>query len=293
MSFQVHLIDGTYELFRHFFAVPSRKTGAGAEVGALRGVLGSVIGLLEEGATHLAVATDHVIPSCRNDLWDGYKDGSEVDSEIVEQFEPLEEGLRALGVEVWPMVEFEADDALAAGAVMASADSRVNQVLICTPDKDLAQCVGGKVFQWDRRKNLLLDSEEVKKKYGVSPSSIPDYLALVGDSADGFPGLAGWGQKSSATLLDRYGSIELIPDESQQWDVTVRSSGSLAATLAEHRNEAMLFKRLATVRLDAPVAKSIEVLEWRQPEPNFEEFCISNRMEALVSRTRNLLIDRA
>ena len=150
------------------------------------------------------MATDHVIPSFRNDLWDGYKDGSEVDSEIVEQFEPLEEGLRALGVEVWPMVEFEADDALAAGAVMASADSRVNQVLICTPDKDLAQCVGGKVFQWDRRKNLLLDSEEVKKKYGVSPSSIPDYLALVGDSADGFPGLAGSVSYTHLTLPTIY-----------------------------------------------------------------------------------------
>ena len=293
MSFQVHLIDGTYELFRHFFAVPSRKTEAGAEVGALRGVLSSVISLLEQGATHLAVATDQVIPSFRNDLWAGYKDGSEVDPEIAEQFAPLEEGLRALGVEVWPMVEFEADDALAAGAALMSADPRVKEVLICTPDKDLAQCVGGKVFQWDRRKNLLFDSDGVRDKYGVLPESIPDYLALVGDSADGFPGLKGWGQKSSATVLDRYGSLELIPDDSEEWDVTVRSSRVLAATLTAHREEAMLFKKLATVRLDAPVAKSLEDLEWQRPAPNFEEFCISNRMEPLVLRTQKLVTDRA
>jgi 5'-3' exonuclease len=191
------------------------------------------------------------------------------------------------------MVEFEADDALAAGAALASADPRVEQVLICTPDKDLAQCVGGKVFQWDRRKDLLFDSEGVRNKYGVSPSSIPDYLALVGDSADGFPGLKGWGQKSSATLLDRYGSLELIPDESEEWDVTVRSSGALAATLAEHREEAMLFKKLATVRLDAPVAKSVTALEWQRPGPNFEKFCVDNRMDGLVSRTQKLVTDRA
>ena len=292
MSFQVHLIDGTYELFRHFYAVPSRKTGTGSEVGALRGVLSSVISLLEQGATHLAVATDHVIPSFRNDLWPGYKDGSEVDPEIAEQFAPLEEGLRALGIEVWPMVEFEADDALAAGAAMAAADTRVDKVLICTPDKDLAQCVGEKVFQWDRRKDFVFDRTEVHNKYGVFPSAIPDYLALVGDSADGFPGLAGWGQKSSAILLNRYGSIELIPNESEEWDVTVRSSRALAATLAEHRDDAMLFKKLATVRRDAPVAKSVEDLEWQQPAPNFEEFCLSNRMELLVTRTQKLLAHR-
>ncbi|MEG3596030.1 MAG: 5'-3' exonuclease H3TH domain-containing protein, partial [Actinomycetota bacterium] len=209
-----------------------------------------------------------------------------------EQFEPLEEGLRALGVEVWPMIEFEADDALAAGAVMASADARVSKVLICTPDKDLAQCVGGKVFQWDRRKDFVFDSSEVHNKYGVFPSSIPDYLALVGDSADGFPGLAGWGQKSSATLLNHYGSIEMIPDESDDWDVTIRGGRGLAATLTEHRDRALLFKEIATVRTDAPVAKSVEDLQWKQPAPNFEEFCSNNRMEALVSRIEKLLAHR-
>ena len=292
MSFEVHLIDGTYELFRHFFAVPARKTDAGAEVGAIRGVLSNVISLLEQGATHLAVATDHVIPSFRNDLWPDYKDGSDIDPEIAEQFEPLEEGLRALGVEVWPMIEFEADDALAAGAAMVSADARVSKVLICTPDKDLAQCVGGKVFQWDRRKDFIYDSTEVHNKYGVLPSSIPDYLALVGDSADGFPGLAGWGQKSSAALLNHYGSIEMIPNEIDDWEVTVRAGKTLAVTLAEHREQALLFKEIATVRVDAPIAKSVEDLEWKQPAPNFEEFCTNNRMEPLVSRIENLLAHR-
>ena len=196
MSFEVHLIDGTYELFRHFFAVPSRKTPHGSEIGAVRGVLNSVLNLFEMGATHIAVATDSTITSFRNELWPGYKDGSDIDPLIEEQFDPLEEGLRALGIELWPMSEFEADDALAAGAAMASDDPRVSKVLICTPDKDLAQCVGGKIFQWDRRKDLLLGSQEVEEKYGVSPASIPDYLALVGDSADGFPGISGWGQKS-------------------------------------------------------------------------------------------------
>ena len=179
MSFEVHLIDGTYELFRHFFAVPSRKTPHGSEIGAVRGVLNSVLNLFEMGATHMAVATDSTITSFRNELWPGYKDGSDIDPLIEEQFDPLEEGLRALGIELWPMSEFEADDALAAGAAMASDDPRVSKVLICTPDKDLAQCVGGKIFQWDRRKDLLLGSQEVEEKYGVSPASIPDYLSLI------------------------------------------------------------------------------------------------------------------
>ena len=222
MPIEVLLIDGTYELFRHFFAVPSRRNDSGQEVGALRGVLGSVIGLLEQGATHVAVATDHVISSFRNDLWPGYKDGSDIDPDIAQQFKPLEEGLMALGVQVWPMIEFEADDALAAGAAMASQDDRVHRVLICTPDKDLAQCVGGKVLQWDRRKDLIFDRDAVIKKYSVPPESIPDYLALVGDTADGFPGLSGWGPKSSATILSHYQSIELIPDDFQQWNVAVR-----------------------------------------------------------------------
>ena len=288
MPIEVHLIDGTYELFRHFFAVPSRRTADGQEVGALRGVLGNVIGLLERGVTHLAVATDHVIPSFRNDLWPGYKDGSDTDPEITQQFEPLEEALLALGVEVWSMVEFEADDALAAGAAMASQDDRVDRVLICTPDKDLAQCVGGKVVQWDRRKDLIFDEAAVVEKYGVTPESIPDYLALVGDAADGFPGLSGWGAKSAATVLSRYRSIEMIPDDFEQWDVAVRGGHRLALTLAKQRDLALLFKQIATVSDDAPIAENVDQLRWVGPTAAFEIFCVSNGMESLLPRSREL-----
>ena len=292
MSFEVHLIDGTYELFRHFFAVPSRKTPHGSEIGAVRGVLNSVLNLFEMGATHIAVATDSTITSFRNELWPGYKDGSDIDPLIEEQFDPLEEGLRALGIELWPMSEFEADDALAAGAAMASDDPRVSKVLICTPDKDLAQCVGGKIFQWDRRKDLLLGSQEVEEKYGVSPASIPDYLALVGDSADGFPGLSGWGQKSSSVVLNHYGSIDLIPDRYEEWDIQVRSGASLASRLASDRNLAMLFKEIATVRNDAPVSNTVDALEWSGPAVNFEGFCETNGLEALFARTEKVVADR-
>lgn len=292
MSFEVHLIDGTYELFRHFFAVPSRKTPHGSEIGAVRGVLNSVLNLFEMGATHMAVATDSTITSFRNELWSGYKDGSDIDPLIEEQFDPLEEGLRALGIELWPMSEFEADDALAAGAAMASDDPRVSKVLICTPDKDLAQCVGGKIFQWDRRKDLLLGSQEVEEKYGVSPASIPDYLALVGDSADGFPGLSGWGQKSSSVVLNHYGSIDLIPDRYEEWDIQVRSGASLASRLASDRNLAMLFKEIATVRNDAPVSNTVDALEWSGPTVNFEGFCETNGLEALFARTEKVVADR-
>lgn len=291
MPIDVHLIDGTYELFRHFYALPSRRTDSGQEVAAVRGVLGSILGLLEAGATHLAVATDHTISSFRNDLWAAYKDGSEVDSEIAQQFEPLEKGLQALGIEVWPMVEFEADDALAAGAAMASQDDRVGKVLICTPDKDLAQCVGAKIFQWDRRKDLIFDEDAVIQKYGVTPDSIPDYLALVGDTADGFPGLSGWGPKSSATVLHHYRSIEMIPDDVALWEVTVRGSEKLASTLADQRDLALLFKKIATVRTDAPVANSVDQLAWVGPTAAFEEFCTANRMESLLQRTWKLIAE--
>ncbi|MDG2113033.1 MAG: 5'-3' exonuclease H3TH domain-containing protein, partial [Actinomycetota bacterium] len=248
----VHLIDGTYELFRHYFAVPSRQSSTGVEIGAYRGVLGNVLTLLESGATHVAVATDHVIESFRNDLWPGYKDGSGVELELLVQFGPLEDGLRAMGVAVWPMVEHEADDGMAAGAAMAAADERVEQVLICTVDKDLAQCVGGKVVQWDRRKDVVLDTAGVREKFGVGPESIADYLGLVGDSADGFPGLPGWGAKSTSTVLDRYVHIEDIPLDVGDWDVTVRSGAKLAATLADQLDLALLFRRIATVEVDAP-----------------------------------------
>ncbi len=230
---EVHLLDGTYELFRHYFAVPSYRNSAGEEVGAVRGVLGTVLTMLEDGATHLGVATDHVIESFRNELWPGYKTGAGVDPDLLGQFPLLEEALEALGVRVWAMVDQEADDALAAAAALASADPRVERVLICTPDKDLAQCVvDPRVVQLDRRSGRLFDEAGVREKFGVPPASIPDWLGLVGDSADGFPGLPGWGAKSATTVLARYGHIEAIPEDGDAWDVEVRGAAKLAATLA-------------------------------------------------------------
>lgn len=284
----VHLIDGTYELFRHFFAVPSRKGADGSEVGALRGVLGNIVMLLEGGATHVAVATDHVVESFRNDLWPGYKDGSGIDPDLLSQFHPTEEALELLGVAVWPMVEFEADDAMAAGAVMAADDDRVRQVVICTPDKDLGQCVGGKVVQWDRRADEIIDVAGVEAKFGVSPESIPDYLGLVGDSADGFPGLKGWGAKSTSVMLSHYGHIENIPDSHDDWEPKVRGAAGLAATLAGERELALLFRRIATVRTDAPVSDSVDELAWRGPRRGFEELCERIGAENLLDRVMNL-----
>ena len=229
---KVHLVDGTYELFRHFFGAPPHRNVAGQEVAAVRGVVGSVLQLLSEGATHVGVATDHVIESFRNDLWPGYKTGEGVDPDLWSQAWPLEEALVALGVVVWPMVDLEADDALASAAAVAADDDGVEQVIICTPDKDLGQCVRGtRVVQLDRRKDQLIDEGGVVAKFGVGPTSIPDYLALVGDSADGFPGLAGWGAKSAAAVLARWRHIEDIPGDPADWDVTVRGAAKLAATL--------------------------------------------------------------
>lgn len=289
----VHLIDGTYELFRHFFAVPSRKAADGAEVGALRGVLGNIVMLLEGGATHVAVATDHVVESFRNDLWPGYKDGSGIDPDLLSQFHPTEEALGLLGVAVWPMIEFEADDAMAAGAAMAADDDRVRQVLICTPDKDLGQCVGGKVVQWDRRADEVIDAAGVEAKFGVSPESIPDYLGLVGDSADGFPGLKGWGAKSTSVMLSHYGHIENIPDSHDEWEPKVRGAAGLAATLADERDLALLFRRIATVRTDAPVSDGIDGLAWPGPRTGFEDLCSRIGAENLFDRVMNLAAYRA
>ena len=289
----VHLIDGTYELFRHYFAVPSRTSASGVEVGAYRGVLGNVLTLLEGGATHVAVATDHVIESFRNELWPGYKDGSGVEPELLAQFVPLEDGLRAMGVTVWPMVEYEADDAMAAGAHLAARDERVERVWICTVDKDLAQCVGGKVVQWDRRKDVVLDVEGVREKFGVDPESIPDYLGLVGDSADGFPGLAGWGAKSTASVLARYGHIEDIPLNSGDWDIKVRGAAKLAATLAEELDLALLFRRIATVELDAPVGESVDAMAWTGPRPEFMEICQDIDAIGLAERAVRLAESRS
>jgi 5'-3' exonuclease len=285
----VHLVDGTYELFRHFFAVPSTKTDDGMEVGAIQGVLGSMLYLLEGGTTHLGVATDHVIESFRNGLWPGYKTSAGVPPELLAQFHPLEVALEAMGVVVFPMVEFEADDALAAAAAVAAADPQVARVLICTPDKDLAQCVvGERVVQFDRRARQVRDEAGVVAKFGVAPASIPDYLALVGDSADGYPGLPGWGAKSAAAVLARYGHLEAIPDAVKDWDVSVRGSGTLAATLAAQRDQAMLFRTLATLRTDAPTIESVDALRWRGPRPDFEPLAEALGQRSLYERARTL-----
>jgi 5'-3' exonuclease len=271
---RVHLVDGTYELFRQYLAPrPGHLDPDGVEVGATRAVVSSILTMLEEGATHVGVASDHVIESFRNDLWETYKDGSGVDPLLKNQFSLLEDALVALGVTVWAMVEFEADDALGAAAVVAADDDRVEQVIICTPDKDMGQCVGGKVVQLDRRKDVLLDADGVRAKYGVLPESIPDWLALVGDSADGFPGLPGFGAKTAAALLDRFRHIETIPDDPAQWDVPgVRGTDRLAATLRAGRDVAARFKVLATLCVDVPVGV-VDDWQWRGPTDDLGVWC--------------------
>jgi 5'-3' exonuclease len=271
---KVHLVDGTYELFRHFFGAPPHVNKAGREVSAVRGVVSSVLGMIEEGATHVGVATDHVIESFRNEMWPGYKTGAGIDPVLMGQFGLLEEALAAMGVVVWPMVELEADDALASAADVAASDPAVDQVVICTPDKDLGQCVSGRrVVQLDRRKGAVVDEDGVWAKFGVGPASIPDYLALVGDSADGFPGLAGWGAKSSAVVLARYTHLESIPDAAGQWEVGVRNAGTLAATLKAQRELALLFRDIATLRLSPKVLADVEDLRWARPIEGFRAFC--------------------
>ena len=289
---QVHLVDGTYELFRHHFALPSHRDRGGREVAATRGVAASMLGLLEDGATHVGVATDHVVESCRNDLYDGYKDGSGVEADILGQFGLLEEVLEALGIVVFPMVDYEADDALGAAAVRAAADERVERVLICTPDKDLSQCVGGKVFQYDRRKQSLVDHAAVVDKFGVEPASIPDYLALVGDSADGFPGLAGWGARSAATVLARYGRIEGVPPDPADWDVKVRGAAKLAETLRDRYDQALLFRRIATVVTDVETFDDVEDLRWRGPAAGLSELAGAIDAPRLVERAHRLAEQR-
>ena len=283
---KVHLVDGTYELFRHFFGAPPHRNADGEEVAAVRGVLSSVLQLLDEGATHVGVATDHVIESFRNELWPGYKTGAGIDPDLLSQFWPLESALGAMGVHVWPMVDLEADDALASAAAVAGDDDRVEQVIICTPDKDLGQCVQGRrIVQLDRRKDLLIDDAGVLAKFGVSPASIPDYLALVGDSADGFPGLPGWGAKSAAAVLARWHHIEDVPSDPGAWDVTVRGAPKLAATLREHVDDALLFKDLATLRIDRTLLTSVDVLRWTGPTPEFDNVCARLDAPALAKRT--------
>jgi len=281
----VHLIDGTYELFRHFFAVPASADVNGHEVGAVRGVLGSILGMIEGGATHLGVATDHVVESFRNDLYPGYKTGEGVAPELLSQFPILEEALEAMGVLVWPMEYFEADDALASAAGKAAKDDAVRQVQICTPDKDLAQCVvGTRVVQLDRRQNIVRDEAGVVAKFGVQPQSIPDYLAVVGDSADGFPGVRGWGAKAAAAALSQYPHLEDIPKDWQKWNPSIRRARVLSESLFASWNDALLFRTLATLRLDVPVFDTVEQLRWKGPHQNFEEYCRRMRSPGLISR---------
>jgi 5'-3' exonuclease len=275
----VHLIDGTYELFRHYYAVPSARDREGREVGAVRGVLGSLLGMMTVGTTHIGVATDHVIESFRNQLWSGYKTGDGIEPDLLAQFPLLEEMLSALGVAVWPMVEFEADDALAAAAAKAAADPRVDRVLICTPDKDLAQSVRGiRVVQMDRRARTIRDEAGVIAKFGVPPASIPDYLALVGDSSDGYPGLAGWGARSTAAVLAKYLHIESIPADWTSWRVNATRPAALAATLERDRTNALLFRDLATLRTDIGLFDDVDQLRWNGPTPAFQS--LAARLDA-------------
>ena len=270
-ALEIYLVDGTYELFRHYYALPSAQDVTGREVAAVRGVLASVLGMIKGGATHIAVATDHVIESFRNELWSGYKTSKGVEPDLLAQFPLLEEVLSAAGVVVWPMVEFEADDALAAAAMAAARDKRVERVIICTPDKDLAQCVqGSRIVQLNRRTRVIVDEPGVVKKFGVSPASIPDYLALVGDSADGYPGLPGWGAKSSAAVLAKFGHLEAIPADCREWRVNAANATALADTLCRERDRAMLFRTLATLRSDIVLFNDVDELRWNGPTAAFD-----------------------
>jgi 5'-3' exonuclease len=284
----VHLVDGTYELFRYFFAVPPGLDRNGAEIGAVRGVLTSIVSMLEGGATHVGVATDHVIESFRNELYAGYKTGDGIEPALLSQFPILEDALQCLGVTVWPMVEYEADDALASAAVKAAHDARAGRIFICTPDKDLAQCVSGmRVVQLDRRRGIVRDEAGVVEKWGVKPESIPDYLAVVGDSADGFPGLPGWGPKAAAQTFSRFHHLEDVPRNWRAWDPSLRGAQRLASVLFDNWAEALLFRTLATLRFDVPVFESVDALEWKGPTAGFERYCDSIQATPLYARAAN------
>lgn len=290
---QVHLVDGTYELFRHYFAVPSSKDDQGHEVGALLGVLQSMWMLMRDGATHIGVATDHVVESFRNDMWAGYKSGEGIEPVLLEQFHPLEDALESMGIVVWRMIEQEADDGMGAAAAIAAADPRVERVLLCTPDKDLSQAVtGDRIVQFDRRARQVRDDQGVRDKFGVSPASIPDWLALVGDTADGFPGLRGWGAKSSAAVLARYEHLEAIPTDPADWDIEVRGSKKLAGTLAAQMDLALLFRDLATLRTDMPLYGSVDELAWRGPRADFQSHCEHLGAGSLFQRVTELAAGR-
>ena len=284
---KVHLVDGTYELFRAFYGVPEARDAAGRPVGAVRGILATLVSLLNErDVTHVAVAFDTVVESFRNQLFDGYKTGEGIDPDLHVQFEPAERAIAALGLVVWSMVEFEADDGLATGAARFRDAPGVEQVVICSPDKDLSQCiVESRVICRDRRFRRDRNEDGVLERFGVPPSSIPDWLGLVGDTADGIPGIPGWGAKSTSIVLGRYKTIEAIPDEAKQWDVQVRGRDRLAAALAERREEAALYRRLATLRTDVPLAEGLDELEWRGPrQADLEALCREIGAEEILDR---------
>jgi 5'-3' exonuclease len=281
----VHLIDGTYELFRHFYALPSAMDVGGREIAAVRGVLTSVLSMIENGTTHIGVATDHVVESFRNDLYPGYKTSEGVPPELLAQFPILDEAMEAMGVVVWPMVYYEADDALASAAAKVARDAQVAQVFLCTPDKDLSQCVvGTRVVQLDRRRDIVRDEAGVVAKFGVKPQSIPDYLAVVGDSADGFPGLPGWGAKAAALTLSQYPHLEDIPKDWQDWHPSIGKARRLSESLFNAWNDALLFRTLATLRLDVPVFDTVEDLRWNEARPDFAEHCQRMKVPDLVRR---------
>ena len=287
----VYLVDGTYELFRHYYALPSARDDDGREVAAVRAVLSSVLGMIRGGATHIAVATDHVIESFRNELWAEYKTSEGVEPDLLAQFPVLESVLSAAGIVVWPMIEFEADDALATAAVLAALDARVERVILCTPDKDLAQCVRGtRIVQLNRRTRVTMDEPGVVKKFGVSPQSIPDYLALVGDSADGYPGLRGWGAKSAAAVLSKFGHLESIPADWREWHVNAANASALADTLSRERDRALLFRTLATLRTNLPLFEDVDQLRWRGPTPSFDE--VATRLDAARTEKRRPSVRR-
>ena len=285
LSLDIYLIDGTYELFRHYYALPSARDQDGREVAAVRGVLTSVLGMLKGGAEYIAVATDHVIESFRNALWPGYKTGDGIDPDLLWQFQLLEDTLAAAGVVVWPMVEFEADDALASAAMIADREARVDQVIICTPDKDLAQCVRGRrIVQLNRRTRVTLDETGVIQKFGVPPTSIPDYLALVGDAADGYPGLPGWGAKSTAAVLAKFRHLESIPADWREWRVNATNASALAATLSSERDRVLLFRTLATLRTDIALFDTVDRLRWNGPTPGLD--ALAARFDAAITEAK-------
>ena len=285
-AMKIHLIDGTYELFRNYYGAPPKKTPGGREIGATLGVLRSLLALLAQtGTTHVACAFDHVVESFRNDLFPGYKTGEGVDPELLGQFELVEQAVAALGVVVWPMVEFEADDALAAGAARFRDEPAVDQVLICSPDKDLAQAVSGtRVVCWDRRREIIIDEKGVIEKFGVKPESIPDYLALVGDSADGYPGIKGWGEKSTATVLAKFKHIESIPKDPKKLPLGLGRATTLVENLQQNYKDALLFRELSTLRQDVSLKETLKDLEWQGAYPRLKKLCQELREERIAER---------